>query len=146
LDVEKKGALDAFTVNGADFFYTVPNHAVRAILNELAQSATPSGQLRSVAPGWTFWAVESMLDELAVASGKDPAQFRIDLLDGAGANNGGAQRLRNTLLAAMGLAGYGTKKLPKGEGMASPACRRRNAPLRAGRRASPMSRWMIVAK
>ena len=27
------------------------------------------------------------------------------------------QRLRNTLLAAMGLAGYGTKKLPKGEGM-----------------------------
>ncbi len=116
-DVEKKGALDAFTVNGADFFYTVPNHNVRAIINELAQSATPSGQLRSVAPGWTFWAVESMLDELAVSAGKDPAQFRIDLLDGAGANNGGAQRLRNTLLAAMGLAGYGTKKLPKGEGM-----------------------------
>ena len=116
-DVEKKGALDAFTVNGADFFYTVPNHNVRAIINELAQSATPSGQLRSVAPCWTFWAVESMLDELAVASGKDPAQFRIDLLDGAGANAGGAQRLRNTLLAAMGLAGYGTKKLPKGEGM-----------------------------
>ena len=47
----------------------------------------------------------------------DPAQFRIDLLDGAGANAGGAQRLRNTLLAAMGLAGYGTKQLPKGEGM-----------------------------
>lgn len=116
-DVEKKGALDAFTVNGADFFYTVPNHNVRAIINEMAQSATPSGQLRSVAPGWTFWAVESMLDELAVAAGKDPAQFRIDMLDGAGANNGGAQRLRNTLLAAMGLAGYGTKKLPKGEGM-----------------------------
>jgi len=116
-DVEKKGALDAFTVNGADFFYTVPNHNVRAIINELAQSATPSGQLRSVAPGWTFWAVESMVDELAVAAGKDPAQFRIDMLDGAGANAGGAQRLRNTLLAAMGMAGYGTKKLPKGEGM-----------------------------
>lgn len=116
-DVEKKGALDGFVVNGADFFYTVPNHNVRTILSELAQSATPSGQLRSVAPGWTFWAVESMLDELAVAAGKDPAQFRIDMLDGAGANAGGAQRLRNTLLAAMGLAGYGTKKLPKGEGM-----------------------------
>lgn len=116
-DVEKKGALDAFTVNGADFFYTVPNHNVRAIINELAQSATPSGQLRSVAPGWTFWAVESMVDELAVAAGKDPAQFRIDMLDGAGANAAGAPRLRNTLLAAMGLAGYGTKKLPKGEGM-----------------------------
>ena len=115
--VDKKGALDAFTVNGADFFYSVPNHNVRAILNEMAQNATPSGQLRSVAPGWTFWAVESMVDELAHAAGKDPAQFRIELLDGKGANNGGAQRLRNTLLAAMGLAGYGTKQLPKGEGM-----------------------------
>jgi isoquinoline 1-oxidoreductase subunit beta len=115
--VDKKGALDAFTVNGADFFYSVPNHNVRAILNEMAQTATPSGQLRSVAPGWTFWAVESMIDELAHASGKDPAQFRIDLLDGKGDNAGGAQRLRNTLLTAMGMAGYGTKEMPKGEGM-----------------------------
>jgi isoquinoline 1-oxidoreductase beta subunit len=115
--VDKKGALDAFTVNGADFFYSVPNHNVRAILNEMAHSATPSGQLRSVAPGWTFWAVESMIDELANAAGKDPAQFRIALLDGKGKNDGGAQRLRNTLLAAMGMAGYGTKALPKGEGM-----------------------------
>ena len=35
------------------------------------------------------------------AAGKDPAQFRIAMLDGAGDNDGGAQRLRNTLLAAM---------------------------------------------
>jgi CO/xanthine dehydrogenase Mo-binding subunit len=115
--VDKKGPLDAFTVNGADHFYTVPNHNVRAIINEVAQNATPSGQLRSVAPGWTFWAVESMVDELAHSIGKDPAQFRVSLLDGQGDNNGGAQRLRNTLLAAMGMAGYGTKQLPKGEGM-----------------------------
>jgi CO/xanthine dehydrogenase Mo-binding subunit len=115
--VDKKGPLDAFTVNGADFFYTVPNHNVRAVLNEMAHNATPSGQLRSVAPGWTFWAVESMIDELAHAAGKDPAQYRIDMLDGKGDNAGGAQRLRNTLLAAMGLAGYGSRQLPKGEGM-----------------------------
>jgi isoquinoline 1-oxidoreductase beta subunit len=115
--VDKKGPLDSFVVNGADFFYTVPNHHVRAIKNEMAHNATPSGQLRSVAPGWTFWAVESMIDEIAHATGQDPAQFRIALLDGKGKNDGGAQRLRNTLLAAMGLAGYGTKQLPKGEGM-----------------------------
>ncbi|HKO71386.1 MAG TPA: molybdopterin cofactor-binding domain-containing protein [Bradyrhizobium sp.] len=115
--VDKKGGLDGFTVNGADFFYTVPNHNVRAILNEMAHNATPSGQLRSVAPGWTFWAVESMVDELAHSVGKDPAQYRIDMLDGKGANAGGAQRLRNTLLAAMGMSGYGTRELPKGEGM-----------------------------
>jgi isoquinoline 1-oxidoreductase subunit beta len=115
--VDKKGPLDSFTVNGSDFFYSVPNHNVRAIKNEMAHTATPSGQLRSVAPGWTFWAIESMIDELAHAAGKDPAEYRIALLDGKGKNDGGAQRLRNTLLAAMGMAGYGSTKLPKGEGM-----------------------------
>jgi isoquinoline 1-oxidoreductase subunit beta len=112
----KKQVLDGFAVHGADFFYTVPNHTVRTVLNEMAQSATPSGQLRSVAPGWTFWAVESMIDELAHAAGHDPAEFRLAMLDGAGENKG-AKRLANTLRAAMGLAGYGTKVLPKGEAL-----------------------------
>ena len=103
--VDKKGPLDGFTVNGADFWYTVPNHKVRAILNELAQKATPSGQLRSVAPGWTFWAVESMIDELAHAAGKDPVDYRLALLDGAGDNAGGAKKLANALRTAAGRAG-----------------------------------------
>jgi CO/xanthine dehydrogenase Mo-binding subunit len=54
---------------------------------------------------------------LAHQASKDSAQFRIELLDGKGDNTGAAQRLRNRLLAAMGLAGYGTRELPKGEGM-----------------------------
>jgi isoquinoline 1-oxidoreductase subunit beta len=112
----KKQVVDGFAVHGADFFYTVPNHTVRTVLNEMAQSATPSGQLRSVAPGWTFWAVESMIDELAHAAGRDPAEFRLAMLDGAG-DNKGAKRLANALRAAMGLAGYGTKVLPKGEAL-----------------------------
>jgi isoquinoline 1-oxidoreductase beta subunit len=114
--VDKKGALDGFAVHGADFYYSVPNHTVRTILNEVAQNATPSGQLRSVAPGWTFWAVESIVDEVAHALGQDPAAFRLAMLDGKG-DNDGAQRLANALRAAMGLAGYGAIKLPKGEGM-----------------------------
>jgi isoquinoline 1-oxidoreductase len=115
--VDKKGKLDGFTVNGADFWYTVPNHRVRAILNELAQKATPSGQLRSVAPGWTFWAVESMIDELAHASGKDPLDYRLAMLDGAGANAGGAKKLANALRTAAGRAGYGSMQLPKNSGI-----------------------------
>ena len=115
--VDKKGPLDSFTVNGADFWYTVPNHQVRAILNELAQKATPSGQLRSVAPGWTFWAVESMIDELAHASGKDPVDFRLALLDGAGDNAGGAKKLANALRTAVGRSGYGAAALPKNSGI-----------------------------
>jgi len=69
-----------------------------------------------VAPGWTFWAVESLIDEVAHATNQDPVDFRLSMLDGAG-DNDGAQRLANTLRAAVGLSGYGTKKLPKGEGM-----------------------------
>ena len=46
----KKGVLDGFAVHGADFYYSVPNHTIRTILNELAQSATPSGRLRSWRP------------------------------------------------------------------------------------------------
>ncbi len=115
--VDKKGALDGFTVNGADFWYTVPNHKVRAVMNELAQKATPSGQLRSVAPGWTFWAVESMIDELAHAAGKDPVEFRLALLDGAGDNKGGAKKLANALRTAVGRSGYGAKDLPKNSGI-----------------------------
>ena len=115
--VDKKGPLDSFTVNGADFWYTVPNHQVRAILNELAQKATPSGQLRSVAPGWTFWAVESMMDELAHAAGKDPVDFRLALLDGAGDNKVGAKKLANALRTAVGRSGYGAVSLPKNSGI-----------------------------
>ena len=115
--VDKKGPLDSFTVNGADFWYTVPNHKVRAVMNELAQKATPSGQLRSVAPGWTFWAVESMIDELAHAAGKDPVDFRLALLDGAGDNAGGAKRLANALRTAVGRSGYGALKLPNNSGI-----------------------------
>jgi isoquinoline 1-oxidoreductase beta subunit len=115
--VDKKGSLDGFTVNGADFWYTVPNHKVRAVLNELAQKATPSGQLRSVAPGWTFWAVESMVDELAHAAGKDPLDYRLAMLDGAGANAGGAKKLANALRTAAGRAGYGSTALPKNSGI-----------------------------
>ncbi len=115
--VDKKGPLDSFTVNGADFWYTVPNHKVRAILNELAQKATPSGQLRSVAPGWTFWAVESMLDELAHTAGKDPVDFRLAMLDGAGGNAVGAKKLANALRTAVGRSGYGAAALPKNSGI-----------------------------
>jgi isoquinoline 1-oxidoreductase beta subunit len=123
--VDKKGSHDSFTVNGADYWYTIPNHTVRNFENELAQKATPSGQLRSVAPGWTFWAVESTIDEIAHAGGKDPVEMRLALLDAAGANagdgkpntSGGAKRLANVLRTAVGRSGYGAVKLGPDEGV-----------------------------
>ena len=123
--VDKKGPHDSFTVNGADYWYTIPNHTVRNFENKLAQNATPSGQLRSVAPGWTFWAVESTMDDIAHATGQDPVEMRLRLLDGAGANAGGdkpqnvggAKRLANVLRIAVGRSGYGALKLGENEGI-----------------------------
>jgi len=124
--VDKKGSHDGFTVNGADYWYTMPNHTVRNFENELAQNATPSGQLRSVAPGWTFWAVESTIDDIAHATGKDPVELRLALLDAAGSNagdpakpntSGGAKRLANALRTAVGRSGYGAVKLGPNEGI-----------------------------
>ena len=120
-----EGLHDSFAVNGADYWYSIPNHTVRNFENKLAQGATPSGQLRSVAPAWTFWAVESTMDEIAHASGQDPVEMRLKLLDGTGANAGGdkpqnvggAKRLANALRAAVGRSGYGAIKLGPNEGM-----------------------------
>jgi isoquinoline 1-oxidoreductase len=123
--VDKKPDEDPFAINGADYWYTIPNHTVRNFMNKLAQAATPSGQLRSVAPAWTFWAIESTMDEIAHASGQDPVEMRLKLLDGAGANVGGdkpwnvggAKRLANALRAAVGRSGYGATKLDPHEAM-----------------------------
>jgi isoquinoline 1-oxidoreductase len=123
--VDKKGPHDSFAVNGADAWYTIPNHTVRNYKNEVAQNATPSGQLRSVAPAWTFWALESVMDEVAAATGQDPVEMRLALLDGSGANaggdkpqtSGGAKRLANALRTAVGRSGYGAIKLGPNEGM-----------------------------
>ena len=116
---------DSFTVNGADYWYTIPNHTVRNFENKLAQNATPSGQFRSVAPGWTFWAVESTMDDIAHAAGQDPVEMRLKLLDGAGANAGGdkpqnvggAKRLANALRTAVGRPATARSSSAQNEGM-----------------------------
>jgi isoquinoline 1-oxidoreductase subunit beta len=134
---DKKGKLDSFSVNGSDSWYTIPNHHVRAIENDVAQAATPSGQFRSVAPAWTFWAVESFVDELAHAAKKDPVEFRLAMLDATGANAGsapnsvgGAKRIVEVLKVAVEKSGYGKKQLPKGhaQGLAVVSSQERNTP------------------
>jgi isoquinoline 1-oxidoreductase len=134
---DKKGKLDAFSVNGADSWYTIPNHHVRAIENDIAQVATPSGQFRSVAPAWTFWAVESFMDELAHAAKKDPVEFRLAMLDAKGVNAGsapnsvgGAKRIANVLRTVVEKSGYGKKTLPEGraQGVAVVSSQERNTP------------------
>ena len=113
---------DPFQINGSDHWYTIPNQLVLTEMNKIAQSATPSGQLRSVAPAWTFWAVESMIDEMAHKMGVDPLALRLQLLDGKGKNAGkgptanGAKRLAGVLKKVAAKAGYG-KSVPKNTGI-----------------------------
>lgn len=120
---DKSGKVDPFSINGSDHWYTIPNQTVRTIKSELAQAATPAGQLRSVAPGWTFWAVECFLDEMAHKAGIDPLKFKLAMLDATGKNAGtapmsvgGAKRLANVLQMAADKAGYGGS-MPSGTGV-----------------------------
>ncbi len=117
---DEAGKVDSFAVAGADFWYSVPHHHVRAIMHDLAQKVVPPGYLRSVGPGFTSFAVESFMDELAGLAGLDPVEFRLRMLDGKGKQAGGppnaaggAFRLARVLKEAAERSGWDMKILPE---------------------------------
>lgn len=121
--VDGNGKFDTFSVSGADHWYTLPNHRVRAINNDLAQDTFLPGWLRAVGPGWTSWGVESFMDEIANELGEDPIDFRMARLNGDGKNGGsapnsvgGATRLQAVLEDVRERSGWGGE-LPENEGM-----------------------------
>jgi isoquinoline 1-oxidoreductase beta subunit len=74
--------------------------------------------------------IQSFIDELAHAAGKDPVQFRMDILNnpkalaaaapgGFGGGGGGfnAERMKGTLARAAEVSNWGKTKLPKGQAM-----------------------------
>jgi CO/xanthine dehydrogenase Mo-binding subunit len=114
---------DPDAIDGADHWYTVGAQRVRALSNDLANSAFRPGYLRSVGPGWTNWALESFMDEAALMARADPVAFRIGLLDGAGRNAGsapnavgGAKRQAAVLKRAAEKAGWHSA-MPKDSGL-----------------------------
>jgi isoquinoline 1-oxidoreductase beta subunit len=138
---DKKGKADSFAVSGADFWYTVPHHSVRAIRNELSQQALPPGYLRSVGPGFTTFAVESFMDELAERAKQDPLAFRLKHLDGVGKqagaapnSAGGAKRLAAVLKEVAARGDYGQTGLPAGtaQGLAASFGQERGMPTFTG--------------
>lgn len=114
---------DPFSISGADHWYSVGAQKVRAVSNDLAIATFRPGWLRSVGPGWTGWAVESFMDEAAHHVGKDPLQFRLDMLIAEGRNagetpvaKGGAARQAAVLKKAAEMIGWG-KPQPKDTGL-----------------------------
>jgi isoquinoline 1-oxidoreductase beta subunit len=98
--------------------YAIAN--VRLDFNPVA-SAVPRAWWRSVENSFNGFVVESFIDELAVAAGKDPFEFRRGLLvkpanwKAKGEDDPDPARLRGVLELAAQKAGWGTA-LPKGRG------------------------------
>jgi len=95
------------------------------------QSPVRTGSLRAPSSNAFAFVIQSFIDELALAAGKDPVQFRRELLQtkkaapapagpgggpppGAGFN---AERMLGVLELAAEKSGWGKRTLPKGTGM-----------------------------
>jgi isoquinoline 1-oxidoreductase beta subunit len=84
----------------------------------------PTGALRAPSTNGVSFVMQSIIDEIAIAAGKDPLQYRLDLL--ANPVNPGAQlpggfnaeRAKGVLEAVRDMSGWNNRsKLPKGTGM-----------------------------
>lgn len=74
-----KEGIDPTSVQGIpDMVYTLPNRRVEYVMMELP---IPVGFWRSVGYSITTFTVETFMDELAHAAGKDPVEFRLGLME-----------------------------------------------------------------
>jgi isoquinoline 1-oxidoreductase subunit beta len=113
---------------GADEFpgRFIPNYALQY---SLIPCGIPTGAMRAPRSNAIAFAIQSFIDELAHAAGKDPLQFRLALMDNAplagtpGPGGRGpaalfnAPRMQGVLRLVRQKSGWGTRTLPKGTGM-----------------------------
>jgi isoquinoline 1-oxidoreductase beta subunit len=92
--------------------YDIPNFYVEFLLSDLPIPVCP---WRSIQNAPNAFAIESFMDELAHAAGKDPLEFRLHAL-------GENKRARRVLEVVAEKAGWG-KPLPKGQGRGIAQCR-----------------------
>lgn len=99
--------------------YEIPNVQLE---NAKAEAHVRIGWMRSVCNIHHSFAVNSFADELAIAAGKDPMQFKLDLIgqdrirEGRSPHPFNSARLKNVIRKVKDMSGWG-KKLPKGHGL-----------------------------
>ena len=71
------GGVDPDLPDEAGPVYGLPNYTIESVI---AETPVPLGWMRSVYALQAAFALESFIDELAVAAGKDPLQYRLHLL------------------------------------------------------------------
>jgi isoquinoline 1-oxidoreductase beta subunit len=72
------GNVDPDLPDEAGPVYGIPNYSIEYVM---ADTPVPLGWMRSVYALQAAFALESFIDELAVAAGKDPMQYRLHLLE-----------------------------------------------------------------
>jgi isoquinoline 1-oxidoreductase len=85
---EKKQDIDQWSIGGSDHWYNVKNHRVRAWNHDATTWAVQASALRTVSNSYNIFVVESFMDEVALAAGRDPLEFRLSMLNGKGGNRG----------------------------------------------------------
>ena len=101
-----KDTYDAFMCEAAETAYEIPNSQHDLVIHD---SGMRVGYWRAVSHNMNAFANESFMDELAVAAGKDPYQYRMALLKNK-------PRHANVLKLAADKAGWG-KPLPAGRAL-----------------------------
>ena len=94
-----------------------PSGAVDNLLIETVDHQSPitTGAWRAPVTNFLAFAEQSFIDEVAIAAGKDPVQFRLDLLQKArttpvGTFNYNIDRMETVIKTAAEKSGWGTKK------------------------------------
>ncbi len=107
----------------------IPNYELKASVQPLG---IRTGSLRAPGSNSFAFVIQSFIDEMAHAAGKDPVEFRMALLStppppapaGGGGGRGGfaapgmnAERMKGVVKAVAEMSDWGKRKLPKGTAM-----------------------------